>query len=415
MRGVYMKKQVVFRVLSIITAMMLLLGNVLPISASDMSVPILNIEYVEIAENTLEDYESISVEISVSENKDGFLADSFGITYDTSLTLVGVSFDNSIAMAHSYSNNPELGIIWFCGASGLAQDSASKVTTEKLFTLQFALPEDIKAGAEYPISFLWTAADSSPAYWYNGDRINIIEDMKGIAINGGIHIPDPFAPKLDQTYVELGVDDYIELSVVNYLEDIIWISDNPVVAEVDNGVVTACQTGSCTIYAMIGEKSLSCSVFVMENPKYDISKTDSICIRNSERKVTLVCPPEVDPATITWLTTNEEAIRIENGVVTAMKDGAATVFAVAGGTIYQMNIIVELQDINFEYGDVNEDSSVNILDVILINQNIMGVYKFDENQKLAADIYNDGTISTMDSLCSIKYVVSLLDSIPVKP
>ncbi len=410
-----MKKKVVLRVLSIITAMMLLIGNVLPLSASEVNVPILNIEYVEIEENALANYEFISVGVSVSENKDGFLADSFGIKYDPSLTLANVKFDNAIALTHSCSNNPELGIVWFCGASGLAQNSANSVTTEKLFTLQFTLPEDVKAGTEYPISFLWTAADESPAYWYNGDRINIIDNMKGVAMNGGIHIPDPFAPKLNETYVELGIDDYVELSVMNYLEDVIWVSDNPHIAEVNNGVVTALQPGSCTIYAMVGEKPLSCSILVMENPKYDISKTDSIYIRNSERQVILVCPPEIDPATITWLTTNEEAIRIENGIVTALKDGAATIFAVTGGTIYQMNVIVELQDITFEYGDVNEDSSVNILDVILINQNIMGVYKFDENQKLAADIYNDGTISTMDSLCSIKYVVSLLDSIPVKP
>ncbi|MBE6851004.1 MAG: hypothetical protein E7504_04610 [Ruminococcus sp.] len=413
---VFMYKHYILRLISVMTAILLLSCSTLPITAADVAAPILKIERISVDGITTEN--PISVEVSYSENMTGFLANSFGIKYDSALILEDVVFENSVAIAHSYANNPELGIIWFSGASGIASDTANIATTEKVFTLKFSLSDSVKAGAEYPISFLWNAADQSPAYWYDGERNNIIEEIKNNAVSGAIHIFDPNAPKLNETNLEVSIEDVFKLSVSNYEGAVTWVSDNPAIADVKDGTVTALKPGSCKIYAMAGSYALTCSVLVTENAKYDISKTECIYIRNADKQVVLCCPPDVIPSSIKWISSNPESLIVEDGRITALKNGASTVYAIFGCSLYQTVVIVELQDLpqdTIVYGDVNLDGNVDILDAILLNRNIMGSAEFNPGQKLAADIYNDGKISTMDSLCILKYVVSLIDSVPVTP
>ena len=66
-----------------------------------------------------------------------------------------------------------------------------------------------------------------------------------------------------------------------------------------------------------------------------------------------------------------------------------------------------------EYGDINLDSTVNIMDVILINKYLLGSATLDDAQKANADVNNDSTIDSTDSLNLLKFIVELLPTLPV--
>lgn len=65
------------------------------------------------------------------------------------------------------------------------------------------------------------------------------------------------------------------------------------------------------------------------------------------------------------------------------------------------------------YGDVDESGKVDILDVIALNKNLMVNDPISAQGRKNADVDKSGTIDEVDSLNILKYVVELLDSLPV--
>ncbi|MBR2913617.1 MAG: Ig-like domain-containing protein [Oscillospiraceae bacterium] len=430
-----MKRNLMKKAVAIAASALLAFGCSLPAFADSSRIPVLKIEQVSVVNETEAAFQDIAIAVTISDHTDGFLATSFGIYYDPALGLTEVKHENAAGFAHSYGSNGEQGIIWFSGASGNPKKTANTASTETMFTLYFALPEDAAPGTEYPINFIWDAPNSSTAYWHRADRTNIIGDIKATAINGGISLPDPNAPKLNKDYLELSCGDTAKLSASNVDGDITWICDNTNIATVKNGTITAVNPGSCTIYALTGNTSLKCSVLVTRDVSYDITKSEVIYIRNKKNRISLCCPENMNFNSIVWLSNNTEVVTVEKGVLTPVADGAASVFALYGNTIYETIVIVELQEettadtepeipvqtetptdeVEFVYGDVNEDGLVDILDCIVLNRNLMGVSPLTETQQQAADIYKDDRITPMDSLCILKYVLSLLNTVPVTP
>lgn len=66
-------------------------------------------------------------------------------------------------------------------------------------------------------------------------------------------------------------------------------------------------------------------------------------------------------------------------------------------------------------GDVNLDNEVDILDVIMLNKSLLGAVKLDSAQSSNADVMADKTLDSTDSLTLLKYVVKILDTLPIKP
>lgn len=414
-----MKMHSVERIIAIAASALIAMGCTAPASAADNRIPVLKIEQVTIQNGGDTVPEDIEIAVTISNNSEGFRATSFGIVHDPSLGLTKVECDNDAGLAHSYGANGETGLIWFSGATGTPQKTANTGSAETMFTLHFALPENAAPGATYPISFKWDASDGSTAYWYLPDRTNVIGDIKACALGGGISLSDPNAPKLDNTSLTLSVEDSTVLSVLNTEDKITWISDNPAIATVQGGKVTAVSPGSCKIYALVDNTSLTCSVLVTKDATYDITNTEIIYIRNKDKKVSLRCPNLLDTNAIIWLSDNMEVVTVEKGDLTAIANGAASVFAIYGGIIYEAFVIVELPETPEEpeiiYGDVNLDGNVDILDCIVLNRSLLGASRLNDIQQLAADIYQDERISAMDSLCILKYVLELVSAVPVKP
>ncbi len=64
-------------------------------------------------------------------------------------------------------------------------------------------------------------------------------------------------------------------------------------------------------------------------------------------------------------------------------------------------------------GDVNVDGDVNIADVILLNRSMLGDAELAPEGMENGDVDLNGTLEATDSLNILKYVVELLDSLPV--
>ena len=116
-----------------------------------------------------------------------------------------------------------------------------------------------------------------------------------------------------------------------------WSSSNTAVATVSsNGLVTAVQEGSATITAKAGDKTATCTVTVSKKvipvTSVTLNKT-SLTLTEQEtfQLSATVSPDNATDKTVTWSTANAAIATVsENGLVTAVAEGSATITAKAG-------------------------------------------------------------------------------------
>ncbi|MCR4622797.1 MAG: Ig-like domain-containing protein [Clostridiales bacterium] len=116
--------------------------------------------------------------------------------------------------------------------------------------------------------------------------------------------------------------------------DLTWDSTNTDVARVDSGgTVTAVGEGSCLVRAMTQNGSNAvCRVTVYPVPdSLTLSQTEVLLSKNKRSVVlsALIAPAEAASSPLTWESDNESVAKVENGKVTAVSYGRATVSAVA--------------------------------------------------------------------------------------
>lgn len=116
---------------------------------------------------------------------------------------------------------------------------------------------------------------------------------------------------------------------------VIWSTSNAEIATVEGGKVTAVKEGEAVITAAAGEKSATCKVTVSRK----VIEVESITLDMAEvnlvegEEVALVAtvnPENATDKTVTWTTSNAEVATVEDGKVTAVKEGTATITAKAG-------------------------------------------------------------------------------------
>ena len=119
-------------------------------------------------------------------------------------------------------------------------------------------------------------------------------------------------------------------------EDVEWVSLNPEIATVANGVVTGIGVGISTIKAVLVDGTYAeCKVEVLPNTIDMSQETITIAIDSSTKPTITLLPETVPPnLPITWSTSDSSIATVnQSGVVTALKAGDVTVTAaLADGT-----------------------------------------------------------------------------------
>ena len=115
-----------------------------------------------------------------------------------------------------------------------------------------------------------------------------------------------------------------------------WVSNNTSVASVNDGVVTAIANGNAIITAKCGDYSASCSVVVsgiiepVPCTGITLSKTVLTFDGDGTQILTATVEPSDTTDVISWISDNESVVTVENGIVTAVSNGSATITAICG-------------------------------------------------------------------------------------
>ena len=280
--------------------------------------------------------------VSVSMNLDGdFLASAITekISFDTSkLEVISVKteevYNNAEAKSSDdmcikmYSNETDANkngyITVTIGATGLIEFNSGKVVT-----IEFKAKENV-AGTQ----LLSLDSEVIDAVDSNG------KDVQVQAQSGLLKIVVPVTEvKLDKTQLNLNVDDTEILTPTilpeNTTEDktITWTSSDSSIAKVENGKVTAVAPGEATITAKVGDKTATCKVTV-KAPLKDISldKTTTSILKGKTDTISVTYNPAntTDSKNVTWTSSDNSVAKVENGKITAVKEGTATITAKVG-------------------------------------------------------------------------------------
>ena len=145
-------------------------------------------------------------------------------------------------------------------------------------------------------------------------------------------------------------------------EETTWESSNTDVATVNNGVVTPVSGGVTTITAKNGELSASVTINVIAST---LTLSKSNVVLNLEKgiiKDTLIATLENVEGEITWTSSNNEVVTVNNGEIQAVKGGYAIITATVGELSQTCEVVVISNENKFvddgTIANVNGPSSI---------------------------------------------------------
>ena len=139
-----------------------------------------------------------------------------------------------------------------------------------------------------------------------------------------------------------------------------WSSSDSSVATIDDGKVIAISEGSAVITAKAGDKSATCRVTVakkvipvesVELDKKELSLTEG----DSETLVATVKPDDASDKTVSWRSSDVSIAKVEDGKVTAVKEGSAKITAKAGEKSATCKVTVTKKVIPVESVELDKD------------------------------------------------------------
>ena len=156
-----------------------------------------------------------------------------------------------------------------------------------------------------------------------------------------------------------------------------WTTSNASVATVTNGVVTAISEGDAVITATAGGKSATCSVLVRKSvvavTSVTLNKTSlNMTKGQSETLIATVTPDNATDKTVSWSSSDATIASVDqNGRVTALKSGNATIMAKAGekSATCSVTITTPVESVSLDRNSVNLEVGQTTTLVATINPN----------------------------------------------
>ena len=177
---------------------------------------------------------------------------------------------------------------------------------------------------------------------------------------------------LDKASVELTEGDKTMLTAIvtpSYAtnKNVEWSSSNESVASVQDGVITAIKPGVATITVTTedGGKTASCSVTVNERIYPVISVTldkTSVELKKGETVIltAAVAPKNATNKNVIWSSSDSSTAKVENGVVTAVESGTATITVTTeDGNLKASCVVTVKRENDFNIGDWEDDGTDN--------------------------------------------------------
>ena len=146
---------------------------------------------------------------------------------------------------------------------------------------------------------------------------------------------------------------------------VIWTSTDGSIASVDNGRVTALKPGNTTIRAKSddGGKTATCQVTVKAKvynvESVSLDKTNiTLTEGDSETLIATVYPDNATNKNVSWKSSNTSVATVNNGVVTAIKAGTATITVTTedGGKTATCQVTVKAKQINVTSIKIDQNS-----------------------------------------------------------
>ncbi|GEM_PF-1557565 len=409
----------------------MMMASGMPLSQAAAADPAPKIEIQTLSlEDTLPEDRIVMVEVSLSDNRSGFRAASFGIQYDASLVYEKAEAASAAGQAFQIVSNPEQHLLWLTGASASKNDASSLAAKETMLRLYFQVPED---GAMYPIQFVWEGVDGSPAYWYADKGSNVIETVQETAKNGAIKKPG--ISDISSHELRMNPGQSSTLQVNNATDAVIWFSSDESVAEVEmtgsaECVVTANAPGECDIQAFIDNEFLTCHVTVNAGYYYSIKEKADLNLVNP-KNIIMEYPDA--PGTVTWNSAKPKFVTIDNdGRLTFVQEGTdfdAYLFGTCNNVTFMRKIIVSYTEEppteteppvteteppateapERNPGDANQDNKINILDVITVNKAVLGKENLSGQGLTNIDFNGNGKPDSEEALTIMKCIVGMID------
>ena len=146
---------------------------------------------------------------------------------------------------------------------------------------------------------------------------------------------------------------------------VIWTSTDGSIASVDNGRVTALKPGNTTIKAKSddGGKTATCQVTVKAEvynvESVSLDKTNITLTEGDSKTLTAtVYPDNATNKNVSWRSSNTSVATVNNGVVTAIKAGTATITVTTedGGKTATCQVTVKAKQINVTSIKIDQNS-----------------------------------------------------------
>ena len=195
----------------------------------------------------------------------------------------------------------------------------------------------------------FTPANSASKVAY----LSIMDAMAGTTYELYIELTREAVPatgvELDKTELTLHPTEKTALTATATPADttdaVVWTSSNDAVATVKDGVVTGVQEGTATITAACGSARAECAVTVLPPvPASEVAldKTALTLYEGDAAKLTAtVMPEDTTDKTIVWTSSDDEVATVNNGTVTGLKAGTATITAACGSARAECAITVK--------------------------------------------------------------------------